>query len=40
MQEKVDTFQYVPLEDNLKGLLSNREIFDEVLYLLIHVHCT
>ncbi len=28
--EKRDTFQYVPLIENLHSLLENKEIFDEI----------
>ena len=30
IQEKSDTFQYIPLFTGLKSLLQNQEIFDEV----------
>lgn len=34
LKEKLVTFQYVPLENGLRALLSNHEIQDEVFYLL------
>ena len=34
MEQKI-TFQYVPLLESLKALLSNQEVLDEVSQLLI-----
>jgi len=39
LTEVKDTFQYVPLIDNLQHLLENKDVFDEVchVYILVHV---
>lgn len=43
--EKADTFQYVPLIENLQWLLQNRDIYNEVIdfhsmtYILVNFDC-
>ena len=34
MCDRRETFQYIPLEDGLRSFLANREVFDEVPYIL------
>ncbi len=32
LEERIDTFQYIPLLQGLKALLQKQEVFDEVIF--------
>ncbi len=38
LHEHKDTFQYIPLQDGLKALLKNQQVFDEVSLENYRVH--